>query len=110
MYKIFTNNWIWGNIRLTTSEDMGWDFAKPEISLNKFSGKHVYIKIIQLNVDCPTKEMEKCVNKLQNEIIISAIRKYFPNIPEKFDRIKSFQYVVSGKNNPCRGTLIDCTT
>ena len=109
MYKIYTSDWIWGSIELTTSEDTGWDFAKPIISLNKFTGKRVYIKVIQLHVDTPTKEIEKCVNKLQNEIIISAIRKYFPNIPEKFDRVRSFQYTFFGKNHPCSGTLIDCT-
>lgn len=109
MYKIYTSNFIWGSIKLTTSEDKGWDFAKPVISLNKFSGKHVYIKVTQLYVDCPTKEMEKCVNKLQNEILVSAIRKYFPNIPKEFDRILSFQYTFFRKNDPCPGTLIDCT-
>ena len=110
MYKVYTNNCILGSIKLTTSEDNGWDFAKPELSLNKFSRKYVYIKFNQIYVDTPTKEIQRCVNKLQNEILITAIRKYFPTIPKEYDRIKSFQYVIPGKDNFYKRILIDCTT
>ena len=108
MYKVYTNNWVIGCIRLTTSEDNGWDLGKRELSLNKFTGKQVYIKFSQIYVSAPSKEIEKAVNQLQNKILISAIRKYFPELPKEFDRIKCFQYTIFGKNEPCRGFLIDC--
>ena len=110
MYKIYLDDWTIGSIILTTSEDNGWDLGKREISLNKFTGKHVYIKFNQIYVSTPSKEIEKIVNQLQNKILISSIRKYFPALPEEFDRIRCFQYTIFGKNNPCKGFLIDCTT
>lgn len=110
MYKIYLGDWIIGSIKLTTSEDNGWDIGKPELSLNKFTGKHVYIKFKRIYVSAPSKEIERSVNQLQNTILISAIRKYFPTIPKEFDRIKNFQYTFFGKNEPCRGFLIDCFT
>lgn len=108
MYKVYLHDWIIGCIKLTTSEDNGWDLGKPELNLNKFTGKYVYIKFNEIYVSAPSKEIERMVNQLQNKILISAIRKYFPNIPKEFDRIKSFQYTFCEDSKSCRGILIDC--